>query len=244
MTDRTLFARLHDDPGFRADACGMLVLDRDLVIRAANDAVLDATSRVAADVLDLPVFEAYPGNPDDADGQHPGASSRTPSSGCWAPAGRGTCWSSGTTSTDPRAEGHYVPRYWSPRQEPVVDGGSVVGVVSRVVPVPAPQGSALGLLDRWRAELVQTGGEEEPAVGLAEALVWGIHELGALHRENEQLTEALTSRATIDQAKGILMARHGVDPEEAFRLLVRMSNDSNVRLADVARALVYQTGGA
>jgi len=40
------------------------------------------------------------------------------------------------------------------------------------------------------------------------------------------------------------MARHGVDPDEAFRLLVRMSNDTNVRLADVARALVYQTGGA
>ena len=243
MTARTLFARLHDDPAFRADACGLLVLDRDLVIRAANDAVLDATSRVAADVLALPVFEAYPGNPDDPEGNTQAIFQDSFERVLGTGRSRHLLVQRYDVS-DPRAEGRYVPRYWSPRQEPVVDDGSVVGVVSRVVPVPAPQGSALGLLERWRAELVQMSGGEEPAVGLAEALVWGIRELGALARENDQLKEALTSRATIDQAKGILMARHGVDPEEAFQLLVRMSNDTNVRLADVARALVYQTGGA
>jgi AmiR/NasT family two-component response regulator len=64
-------------------------------------------------------------------------------------------------------------------------------------------------------------------------------ELAALHRENDQLRRALTSRATIDQAKGILMAKHGGPPEEAFRRLVRMSQDTNVPLRDVASALVY-----
>jgi len=243
LTARTLFARLHDDPGFRTDASGLLVLDRDLVIRAANDAVLAATSRVAADILDLPVFEAYPGNPDDVEGNTQALFQDSFERVLGSGRPRHLLVQRYDVS-DPREEGRYVPRYWSPRQEPVIDDGSVVGVVSRVVPVPAPQGSALGLLERWRAELVQMSGGEEPAVGLAEALVWGIRELGALHRENDQLKEALTSRATIDQAKGILMARHGVDPEEAFRLLVRMSNDTNVRVADVARALVYRTGGA
>ncbi len=55
-----------------------------------------------------------------------------------------------------------------------------------------------------------------------------------------QLREALTSRATIDQAKGILMERDGLGPEQASRVLTRLSNESNVRLTDVARALVYQ----
>ena len=243
MTDRTLLTAMHRDPDFRADPSGMLVLDRDLVIRAANDSVLDATSRSAADVLGLPVFEAYPGNPDD-----PGGNTQTLFHEAFE-----RVLSTGRPRhllvqrydvTDPREDGRYVPRYWSPRQEPVVSGEAVVGVVSRVVPSSAPLGAALELLDRWRAELVDADGEDEPAVGLAEAIVWGIHELGALHRENEQLREALTSRAAIDQAKGILMARNGVGAEAAFRLLVKMSNDANVRLADVARAMVYEFDGA
>lgn len=65
-------------------------------------------------------------------------------------------------------------------------------------------------------------------------------ELAALHRENDQLRRALTSRATIDQAKGILMAEHGCSPEDAFGRLVKMSQDANVPLRDVARALVYE----
>jgi len=65
-------------------------------------------------------------------------------------------------------------------------------------------------------------------------------ELAALHQENDQLRSALTSRATIDQAKGILMAEHGCSPEDAFGRLVKMSQDANVPLRDVARAIVYQ----
>jgi hypothetical protein len=242
LTDFTRFASLRDDPGFRRDPTGIVVLDRDLVVRAVNDALLAATERVAADVLDLPVFEAYPGNPHDADGNTE-AVFREAFERVLGTGRPRHLLVQRYDVKDPRGEGRYVTRYWSPRQEPLLDGGSVVGVISRVVPVPAPQGSALELLERWRTALGQEDGEHEPAVGLAEALVWGIHELGALRRENDQLAEALTSRATIDQAKGILMARHGVDPEDAFRRLVRMSNDSNVRLADVARALVYGAQG-
>ena len=65
-------------------------------------------------------------------------------------------------------------------------------------------------------------------------------ELAALHRENDQLRSALTSRATIDQAKGVLIAEHGCSPEAAFCRLVKMSQNSNVRLRDVASAIVYQ----
>ena len=36
----------------------------------------------------------------------------------------------------------------------------------------------------------------------------------------EQLQEALTGRAVIDQAKGVLMERHGSTADEAFTMLV------------------------
>ncbi|WP_207935821.1 GAF and ANTAR domain-containing protein [Actinomadura sp. KC216] len=54
----------------------------------------------------------------------------------------------------------------------------------------------------------------------------------------EQLRTALASRAEIDQAKGVLMAVHGVDAEEAFELLVQRSQHVNVKLREVARSLL------
>jgi AmiR/NasT family two-component response regulator len=54
------------------------------------------------------------------------------------------------------------------------------------------------------------------------------------------LRRALTSRATIDQAKGIIMAERRCTPEAAFDLLARLSQDTHVRVVDVAAALVYK----
>lgn len=62
--------------------------------------------------------------------------------------------------------------------------------------------------------------------------------IGDLEREVGQLEEALRSRATIDQAKGVLMASMRCSPEEAFDLLVEQSNHQNVKLRDVARSIV------
>jgi AmiR/NasT family two-component response regulator len=55
-----------------------------------------------------------------------------------------------------------------------------------------------------------------------------------------QLGEALTSRAVIDQARGILMSRTGATPEEAFDQLRSMSQAQHVKLAEVARTLVAE----
>jgi GAF domain-containing protein len=54
----------------------------------------------------------------------------------------------------------------------------------------------------------------------------------------EDMAAALTSRAQIDQAKGVLMARHGVDEEAAFQLLVHESQRTNVKVREVARTLL------
>lgn len=52
------------------------------------------------------------------------------------------------------------------------------------------------------------------------------------------LVDAFERRATIEQAKGLLMARHGIEPEKAFAMLRQHSQRTNRKLVDVARALV------
>lgn len=53
-----------------------------------------------------------------------------------------------------------------------------------------------------------------------------------------QLQDALTSRAEIDQAMGVLMSRSGVPAAEAFDRLRAISQARSVKLADVAREVV------
>ena len=53
-----------------------------------------------------------------------------------------------------------------------------------------------------------------------------------------QLGEAVASRDLIGQAKGILMVRLGVDDQAAFGVLRDRSRNTNVRLVEVARAVV------
>jgi GAF domain-containing protein len=55
---------------------------------------------------------------------------------------------------------------------------------------------------------------------------------------NENLNQAMRSRATIDYATGILMAAGGRNPEEAFQLLVRASQRENRKLREIAREIV------
>jgi GAF domain-containing protein len=54
----------------------------------------------------------------------------------------------------------------------------------------------------------------------------------------EQLQGAVASRDVIGQAKGILMNRDNLTGLQAFATLIRASQETNVRLADVARLLV------
>jgi hypothetical protein len=55
---------------------------------------------------------------------------------------------------------------------------------------------------------------------------------------NEQLQTALNSRVIIEQAKGKLAERLGVDMDQAFTLLRDRAQASNRRLSDLARAFI------
>ncbi|MEY2426500.1 MAG: hypothetical protein QOI61_2072 [Actinomycetota bacterium] len=55
---------------------------------------------------------------------------------------------------------------------------------------------------------------------------------------NEQLNHALNSRVVIEQAKGMVAEREGVDMDAAFALLRTYSRNHNLRLADVSRDVI------
>jgi GAF domain-containing protein len=103
----------------------------------------------------------------------------------------------------------------------------------------------IGTLNLFRA----TPGPFDPAdvrVGQALADVATIsllHERSMRHSEilSEQLQTALDSRVIIEQAKGKLAERLGVDMDQAFSLLRDFARARNRRLSDLARALVDGT---
>lgn len=52
------------------------------------------------------------------------------------------------------------------------------------------------------------------------------------------LNEAIASRTVIGQATGIIMAQRRCGPDEAMNVLIKISNDRNLKLREVARVLV------
>jgi GAF domain-containing protein len=62
----------------------------------------------------------------------------------------------------------------------------------------------------------------------------------AATNRTEQLEQAMKSRAVIEQAKGILMGARHCNADEAFSILVKLSQQSGRKLNTVAHALVDQ----
>ena len=60
-------------------------------------------------------------------------------------------------------------------------------------------------------------------------------------RLTEQLREAIASRAVIEQAKGVIMMRDGVDANAAFEQLREASQRRNVKLRSIAQEFVDST---
>jgi AmiR/NasT family two-component response regulator len=75
----------------------------------------------------------------------------------------------------------------------------------------------------------------------AGAALEAVEESTRLRTVAAQLDHALASRAVIDQAKGIVMARRGCTADQAFEHLAALSQQRNVKVRDLALALVQQT---
>lgn len=111
------------------------------------------------------------------------------------------------------------------------------------VPVPVEGlGVALGLYscdaDALGERATAALAAELPAVGVVLA---NVHEYARARTEVDQLREAVTHRAVIEQAKGMLAARTGVTPEEAFGQLRVLSSHTNTKVRTLAQQVVDRT---
>jgi GAF domain-containing protein len=61
--------------------------------------------------------------------------------------------------------------------------------------------------------------------------------------QNEQLRSSIVSRAVIDQALGVIMATERCPQDKAFALLRSVSQNTNVRLRDLAATIVTRVSG-
>jgi hypothetical protein len=88
------------------------------------------------------------------------------------------------------------------------------------------------------AGLLMTATSDGPATPPGEAENSLVATVSRLRDELDGLRTAMAGRAVIEQAKGMLMERYGCDADAAFERLKRLSQHANVKLVDVAAALV------
>ena len=74
------------------------------------------------------------------------------------------------------------------------------------------------------------------SASLLEVLQAQSHRMASMEAELEAARRTLNERKVIERAKGVLMARLGLNEEAAFRVLQKTSMDQNRRLLDVAEA--------
>lgn len=107
------------------------------------------------------------------------------------------------------------------------------------------QGKTIGAMGLFRRE-PGTMSREDSAIGQALA---NVATVGILHERNlresilvnEQLQRALNSRVFIEQAKGVIAYRSGVDMDEAFRRLRSFARSNSQTLQQTAAQVIDQT---
>jgi GAF domain-containing protein len=101
----------------------------------------------------------------------------------------------------------------------------VIGALNLFAATPGPFGPAELRLGQALADVATIGLLQERNVRRSETV-------------SEQLQAALNSRVVIEQAKGKIAERHGLDMDQAFALLRDHARNTNQRLTDVARNFI------
>jgi transcriptional regulator with GAF, ATPase, and Fis domain len=101
----------------------------------------------------------------------------------------------------------------------------VIGALNLFRARPGPQDPAELRIGQALADVATIGLLQERSVRRGEVLA-------------EQLEAALTSRVVIEQAKGKLAERLGMDMDRSFELLRDYARNTNQRLTDVARSFI------
>jgi GAF domain-containing protein len=98
------------------------------------------------------------------------------------------------------------------------------------------EGDNLGALNLYARDPMAFGEESERTGALFASHASVAY---AAARKQSQLARTVETRQRIGQAQGILMERHRMTDDQAFALLVRVSQRSNTKLRDVADRLVH-----
>lgn len=230
------------DPVFRGDSSATVLLSPDMVIRAATQRYLQVTQRVEDELLAMDVFEAFPVS--DATEEAGSAQLLVESAERALRTGRPHRVSTMRYDIpDPERPGEYIAKRWTVETSPIQDGDSDLGVAIRADDLSHFDARLVEALRCYQDALAEgdlrtaDSRERTDAVASFLALLDSHAQLG---EEVVQLREAVRSRPVIEQAKGIVMADRRCTPEQAFRLIRKLSMDTNVRVADVAAAIVYQ----
>jgi hypothetical protein len=227
----------HDD---RSGAA--VLLDTGFVIRGATDSYTAVTRRHLDEIMSVGVFDAFPDNPHTPEEQPTLRLAesvedvlRTVRPAHLAPMRYDI--------PDTRRRGRFIEKRWVIGLSPVAADGEVLGVAVRVHDITQAPEHLVEVLAGYCEALADgdlgTAAARQRLDSLRDYLAL-VEEHARLATEAADMREALKSRPVIDQAKGIVMADRHCTPEEAFEVLRRLSMQSNVRVADVAAALVYQ----
>lgn len=234
---------VQSDAVFQALPRPTVLLDTDFVIRAANKAYLTATARAADELVNVHMFDAFPDNPEDPDAD--GVANLNLSLERAARTRRPDNMLVQRYDIHHTVSGGWARRHWSPLNTPVVQDERVVALLHQVEDV-TPMEDLRTVIEGCR-DLMQdeppTQVDARTFADAARAFARSATDYHAMATEIMHLRRALTSRGTIEQAKGIIMAERRCTPEAAFDVLARLSQETNVRVVDVAAALVYQARG-
>jgi hypothetical protein len=104
------------------------------------------------------------------------------------------------------------------------------------------RGAVIGALNLFQVEQGRMSDEDlDAGQALADiATIALLQHQAALEAQvlNKQLNSALNSRVVIEQAKGMVAEREGVDLERAFEILRAYARNHNQRLSDVATSVI------
>jgi GAF domain-containing protein len=118
----------------------------------------------------------------------------------------------------------------------------VQAYLSTPLTVSGPHDNLVGALNVYGTELDAFDRLDEALLKLlttvAAATITNANRYVKMRDLAENMRTAMASRAEIEQAKGILMAVHGISADEAFVRLVDQSQRTNVKLVVVVRDLL------
>ncbi len=121
--------------------------------------------------------------------------------------------------------------------------GSRGGLERPAVLVGEPVVDAAGAVEALEGLLVEVPPESRQAAARPGDAGTGDDRVHALETEVAQLRTAMSSRAAIEQAKGILMLLTSCSEQVAFDLLAHISSNSHRKVRDVAVAIVESAAG-